>query len=190
MSKIYYSHILAASENNVIGVANDLPWSLPKDMEYFKNTTRDHILIMGRKTFDSFQGRLLPKREHIVITRDPESYLKEFKEKYKDSFKSEKFQTQFNENVFFVTDLDLAFNLSKELHKKRLRPDEVFIIGGGEIYKQSLKDVKKIYLTRIHKIYRGDTLYPELPTDQFKIISERPEQEGDVKYTYYIYERT
>lgn len=189
MSEIFFSHILAASENNVIGVANDLPWSLPKDMEFFKNSTKGHVMIMGRKTFDSFLGRLLPKREHIVITRDPENYLKEFQKKYSAQFAEDKFSTSFNRSVHLVKTLEEAYAKAKTLQEERHYPNEVFIIGGGEIYKQSLKDVKKIYLTRIYKTFLGDTLYPELPTNEFKITSERPEKENGISYTFFTYER-
>lgn len=186
---VFYSHILAASENNVIGVANDLPWALPKDMEFFKSTTKGHIIIMGRKTFDSFHGRLLPKREHIVITRDPSAYLTEFKKKYAELFQDAKFVNSFEQNVFFVQSLQEAYEIAEQHQIEKNYPAEIFIIGGGEIYKQSLQDVKRIYLTRIHKDFQGDTKYPVLPSQQFRVISEKKESDGDISYTFFLYER-
>lgn len=186
---VFYSHILAASENNVIGVANDLPWSLPKDMEFFRSTTKGHILIMGRKTFDSFHGRLLPKREHIVITRDPAAYVIEFKKKYTDLFQDPKFVSSFEQNAFFVKSLEEAYQLAEKHQLEKKYPAEIFIIGGGEIYKQSLQDTKRIYLTRIHKEFQGDTKYPVLPANQFRVLSEKNERDGDISYTFFLYER-
>ena len=116
------SAIVAAAKNNVIGNGADIPWRLSGDMKYFKRTTLEHHIIMGRKTFESM-GRPLPKRTNIVLTRDP---------------------------YYVGTGIIVAKSLAEAL---RIAHDngeeEVFIIGGGEIYKQSLDLLDKIYLTRV-----------------------------------------
>lgn len=158
------SHIVAVSENNVIGVNNDLPWDIPEDMQFFKDTTKDHAIIMGRKTFDSL-GKGLPKRLNIVVTRQSG------------------FQAP---GAIVVPDLKAALEYS-HAHPDGLK-DEIFIIGGGEIYKQSLPIVDRIYLTRIHQSFNGDVKYPELDPSQFREVDRRA-RPGNPPYTFFIYER-
>lgn len=150
------THVVACSENRVIGTQGDLPWNLPEDMKFFRDTTKGHIMIMGRKTFDSFKGRALPNRYHIVITRNPEAH----------SFVSTE-----DAPVVFVKSIDEAIAHAAPLTEKW--GDEVFIIGGGEIYKQVMDRTDKIHLTLIHKTFEGDTFYPEIDEEVFKLISRR-----------------
>ena len=150
------TQILACSENRVIGTQGGLPWDIPEDMQFLKDTTKGHVMIMGRKTFDSFNGRALPKRFHIVITRDPS----------KHSFPSTE-----SSPVVFVKNLEEAIELARTQTAKW--GEEVFIIGGGEIYKQSLPYTNKIYLTQIHKEFPGDTYYPEIDENVFKLAERR-----------------
>lgn len=158
------AHIVAASENNVIGVNNSLPWDIPEDMKFFREKTKGRALIMGRKTFESV-GHPLPKRLNVVITRQP-GY------------------TSDAENVVIVPDLESAIRYCKQV--QNIHGDEVFIIGGGEIFKQSLPIVDIIYLTRIHKKYDGDIFYPELPKSQFVEV-ERRERLEPVPFTFLTY---
>lgn len=143
------SHIVAVSENGVIGKDNQLLWHFSEDLKYFKKRTTGKIMIMGRKTFDSFKGKPLPNRFHIVITRSPK-------------------ESQ-NETVAYVASLSEAYRKAESLIMSSQWPDEVMIIGGGEIYRQSFKDTDFIYLTRIPGQYQGDTTYDSNLPKEFGI---------------------
>jgi dihydrofolate reductase len=129
------SLIVAASENNAIGKDNQLLWNLPNDMKFFKNKTWGMTVVMGRKTFEAV-NRPLPGRVNIVITT-------------KENWKSE--------NVWVARDLDDALKQAATTNCK-----EIFIIGGGEIYKQSISIADKIYMTRVHATLEGDTFFPAI----------------------------
>lgn len=166
------THIVACSENHVIGSQGDLPeWNLAEDMQFFKDTTKGHVMIMGRKTFDSFKGRALPNRYHIVITRDPAKY---------------KFESTAKSPVVFVASLQEAIEAARPLTAQW--GEEVFIIGGGEIYKQSLEQnqVDKIYLTLIHREFQGDTFYPKIDSNVFKLIHRR-DVETPISFSFLTY---
>lgn len=166
------THVVACSENRVIGSAGDLPgWNIPEDMKFFRDTTKGHIMIMGRKTFESFKGRALPNRYHIVITRDPSK---------------QKFDSTESAPVVFVSSLQEAIELSRPLTSTW--GDEVFIIGGGEIYKQSLEQnlTDKIYLTLIHRKFEGDTFYPQIDENVFK-LTERRDVETPIPFSFLTY---
>ncbi|MGZ3771014.1 MAG: dihydrofolate reductase [Bdellovibrio sp.] len=165
------THIAACSENHVIGVQGDLPWSLPEDMKFFRETTKGHIMIMGRKTFDSFKGRTLPNRYHIVITRNPAEHTFESSEK---------------SPVVFVSSLQEAIKHAEPLTSKW--GEEVFIIGGGEIYKQSIGMADKIYLTLIHKDFPGDTYYPQIDEKVFT-LKQRKDVELPIPFSFLTYLR-
>lgn len=149
------SIIVAISQNRVIGNKNQLPWHLPEDLKRFKTITMGHAIVMGRKTFESI-GRPLPGRKSIVVSRNPDyaaegitviHSLKEIIEQKEDGGRRKE--------------------ASKETN------DEVFIIGGAEIFKCALPQVDKIYLTMIHKEFEGDTFFPELDLEKdFNIIEE------------------
>ena len=136
------STIVAASENNVIGKDNQLLWHLPDDLKHFKRTTKGHHVIAGRKTFES-QGKPLPHRTNIIVTRNPDYRA---------------------EGCIVVNSLDRALELAQA-------DDEPFIIGGEQIYRMALPLVERIYLTRVHAEFEGDTFFPELDMDQWKEIS-------------------
>ena len=163
MDHFIFSHIVAASSNNVIGVQNELPWNIPEDMKFFREKTRGHTIIMGRKTFESL-GSPLPKRNNIVISRST--------------------HTSNQQNVYWTTNIEKAMQMAQEISPLK----EIFIIGGGEIYKQSINKVQRIYLTRIYKEYQGDAFYPEVPLNQFK-ISEEKKHDGDPAFSFMTYER-
>lgn len=165
------THVVACSENRVIGTQGGLPWNIPEDMKFFKETTKGHIMIMGRKTFDSFNGRALPNRYHIVITRDPS----------KHSFPSTE-----SSPVVFVSSIDEAIEHAKPLTAKW--GDEVFIIGGGEIYKQAMPVTDKVYLTLIHREFPGDTYYPEIDQSKFKLVEQR-RVEATIPFSFLTYIR-
>ncbi len=136
--------IAAAGVNNALGINNDLPWHLPDDFKRFKDLTTGHKIIMGRKTLESFP-KPLPKREHIVITRDT-NYTPKFP-------------------CTVVHTLEEAIALTKE-------DPSAFIIGGGEIYAQAMEVATKIELTRIHASFEADTFFPEIDSEQWELIKE------------------
>jgi dihydrofolate reductase len=163
---IKLAHIVAVAENNVIGNESDLPWDIPEDMEFFKEKTKYRCLIMGRKTFESV-GHPLPHRLNIVITRQKD---------YKSPA----------DNVVIKSNLKEAIDFAKTQTAKY--GEEIFIIGGGEIYKESLELVNIIYLTRIHEIFDGDTEYPVLDPNKFELIESR-DREEPIPFTFQTYIR-
>lgn len=158
------AHIVAAAKNGVIGVNNTLPWDIPEDMKFFKDKTKGKVIIMGRKTFESV-GHPLPNRLSIVITRQ---------QGYK------------HDGIVVVPTLQKAIEYAKTQTAKY--GDEVFIIGGGEIFKDSMNLVDKIYLTRIHQNFPGDIIYPEVPLDQFKLV-EQSDRKQPVPFSFLTYLR-
>lgn len=159
------SFVVAASENNVIGKSNKLLWHLPNDMKFFKNTTWAMPVIMGRKTFESL-GKALTGRTNIVIT-------------HQDNWQAK--------DVAVVKSLDAAIEVAAQADAK-----EVFIIGGGEIFKQSIGRADKIYLTRVHASFEGDAFFPEIDKNKWKLVSEL-DFDKDAKhafsYSFQIWER-
>lgn len=157
------STIAAVSENNIIGNNNKLPWHLPADLKYFKNTTMGHTLIMGRKTFESF-GKPLPGRNSIVITRQ---------------------ENWFYEGVEVVHSLDDALI-------KVGKQDEIFIIGGAKIFKQALPLCNKMYLTIIHHNFDGDTSFPPVDFSEWKLVKDEkhlPNDKNLYPYSFRTYIR-
>ena len=159
------SHIVACSKNHVIGNGGDLPWHIPEDFKFFKEKTKGHILIMGRKTFESLPGsKPLPNRYHIVITRSYDYAA---------------------EGAHIVSSIDDAIKFAGE--RVGDYPEEIFIIGGGEIYRQTVNLVDTIYLTRINKDFEGDTVYPLVPED-FKLVEESKREEP-VSFSFLTYKK-
>lgn len=159
------SHITAMAKNHVIGKDNKLPWHLPEDLKFFKDMTRGKILIMGRKTFESLPGHL-PNRYHIVISRN-------------------KFVAD-EPDVAFVTSIEEALKLAA-----KLAPDwneEVMIVGGGEIYKQTMDKTDKIYLTVIEEDFDGDAVYPAIDEKKFLLVDQKDRQ-IPMKFSFRTYVR-
>jgi dihydrofolate reductase len=160
------SIIVATSLNNAIGKNNQLLWHLPADLKFFKATTMGCPVIMGRKTFQSI-GRTLPGRTNVVITRDK-------------NFNSD---NQFG--IVVVSSIDEAL---VKLHAEK----EVFIIGGGEIYNQTIGMVDTIYRTVVNTDIDGDVYFSEINPDEFNLVWEE-KHEADEKntfdYTYQKFER-
>ncbi|VXC27257.1 Dihydrofolate reductase [Flavobacterium sp. 9AF] len=156
--------IAAASENNALGKDNDLVWHLPDDFKRFKSLTTGHYIIMGRKTFESFP-KPLPNRTHIIITRQKEYSVPE--------------------NCIVVSSLKKAIEICP-------KEQESFIIGGGEIYKQSIDFVDKIELTRVHTIIEADTFFPEFDEKNWKLVHEEYHSKDEkhlFDFTYLTYIR-
>lgn len=152
------SIVAAVAENNIIGKDNTLIWSIPSDLERFKGITLSgsKTMIMGRKTFESINS-VLPGRSHIIMTRN-----KDFKVD--------------DEKVLVVNSLD---DLKPFIESK----DEYFVIGGGEVYSLLLPYVKKMYLTKVHGEFEGDTFFPEFNKTEWQVIS--CEDEADTKMCKY-----
>jgi dihydrofolate reductase len=157
------SLIVAVARNGVIGRKGDLPWHLPKDLRRFKALTMGHHLVVGRKTWQEV-GRPLPGRVMVVVTRDP-GYRPD--------------------GVIVVHSLEEALQVAQG-------DDEVFIAGGGEIYRQALPLVDRMYVTRIHAEVAGDTTFPEVDLTAWRLV-ERADLEADEKheypFTFEVYDR-
>lgn len=158
------SIIVAKSKNNVIGKDNKLIWNIPDDLKRFKKLTTNHTIIMGRKTFESL-GRVLPNRKHIVLTND-------------------KRYTVDNSNVQIIHDVE-------ELSKYEEDNQEHFVIGGAMIYKLLLPKCNRLYITEIDEEFEGDTFFPEIKQDEWKIVKKEtgPQDDNTFKYYYIDYER-
>ncbi|HEV8080900.1 MAG TPA: dihydrofolate reductase [Chitinophagaceae bacterium] len=159
------SHLVAASENNVIGKHNKIPWHLPNDLKFFKNKSWAMPVIMGRNTYESLD-KPLAGRINVVITTKKD---------------------------WQRNDVTVAHSINEAV-KKACESDcnELFIIGGGEIFKQSLNIVNRIYLTRVHTTMEGDVFYPSLDETQWKLISEDPHQADEkhqFAYTFQLWEK-
>ena len=136
------SIIVAVAEGGVIGGGGDLLWHISEDLRRFKQITSGHTVIMGRKTYDSI-GRPLPKRRNIVITRNGEWSA---------------------EGCERAESLEQAVAMCAG-------EEEVFIIGGGEIYRQSMSLADKLYLTQVNKPYEGDTYFPEIRPEEWQEVA-------------------
>ena len=159
------SLIVAAAENNSIGKNNQLLWHLPNDLKFFKNTTWGMPVIMGRKTFEAV-NKPLPGRFNIVITRQ---------ERWKA------------DGVIVAKDLNDALQKATETNCK-----EIFIIGGGEIYKQSMEMADKIYLTRVHATIEGDTFFPMVDENKWQLIADEDfgvDEKHAFAYSFQVWER-
>ncbi len=125
--------IVAVAENGVIGRDGDLPWRIPADLKFFKETTTGHPIVMGRKTHQSI-GRALPGRTNIVVTRDPDFA---------------------GDDIVVAGDLEAALAAAGDA-------DEVMVIGGAQIYELALPHAERIYLTQVHIAADGDVCFPEI----------------------------
>lgn len=160
--------IAAVAANGVIGKDNDLVWSLPDDMRYFMNTTKDHFIVLGRKNYESLppKFRPLPNRTNVVITRQPAFQL---------------------DNAFVVHSLEGAIALCKKENQEK-----IFIIGGGQIYKQALPQTDTLYLTEIHQSFEGDTFFPDYDKTEWQEVSRKNHTTDDrhkYSFDFVVYKR-
>lgn len=155
--------IVAVGENNSIGVKGDLPWHISDDLKYFKETTRGFPVIMGRTTFDSI-GRPLPGRKNIVLSRSSIQIP----------------------GVTVVNSLDEAYTEAKEAEK-------CFIIGGASIYKATMDDMDKLYVTHVHTIVEdADAFFPEIDSAIWERVNVSPTLKDDpsgLEYEFVVYKR-
>jgi dihydrofolate reductase len=159
------SLIVAVSDNGVIGAKNQMPWHLSADLQRFKKITSGHPVIMGRKTFESIK-KPLPNRTNIVISRQDFSAT----------------------GCIAAKSIEEAIAKAKKCDGK----DEIFIIGGAEIYRQSVELVQRMYITRVHIKVAGDTYFPELDWSKFKLVSsDRTKSVEKIPaYSFDLFERT
>ena len=157
--------IAAAGENNSLGKDNDLVWHLPDDFKRFKELTSGNHILMGRKTFETFP-KPLPNRTHLIITR---------------------------QNDYSVPEKCFTFDsIQSALYEVLEHSDNnIWIIGGGEIYKQSMKIADRIELTRVHSEFEADTFFPEIG-DEWELVSEEyhpADERHKYDFTYLTYDR-
>nr|AIA11731.1 Dihydrofolate reductase [uncultured bacterium] len=177
--KAKISLIVAMAENRVIGKENGMPWHIPGELPRFKRITTGHPIIMGRKTYESI-GRPLPNRVNIVITRDA-------------GFKVD--------GVVVVHSLEEALEVAKKaelltphpsplpINGAREQLGEVFIIGGGEIFKQAMPIADKLYLTLIHKNIEGDTHFPKYEKIFSKEVFREDHETEEYRYSFLEFEK-
>ena len=158
------SLIAAAGENNEIGKNGRMPWNLPGDLQHFKELTLGKTMLMGRKTFQSLPG-VLPKRQHIIVTRDAEFCYS-------------------HPRVEVISDLTGA------LRRYEAAEEEIFVIGGGQIYEAAMPYAAAVFLTRIHKTYDADAFFPEISPEQWILAGRGPSmEEQGTRYEFVTYRR-
>lgn len=156
--------IVAVAENNAIGKENKLLWHIPEDLKRFKRLTTGHTVIMGRNTWQSLPNHPLPNRRNIVITDNPEDHFA---------------------GAGMVTSIEAALGLCSPA-------EENFVIGGASIYQQFLPMTNRLYLTKVHKVFDGDTFFPELDLSEWEMVSKDdypPDEANGFGYTYFIFDR-
>ena len=154
--------IVAASENLAIGYKNTLPWHISEDLKNFKKITINHSVVMGRKTFESI-GKPLKDRRNIVISRD---------------------KTLKIDGVEVVNSLDDAIYRTKD-------ENEIFIIGGEQIYKMAMPITTNMHITKVYRNLKGDVFFPDFDESEWKILSQNDlETNEGLKFSFINYERT
>jgi dihydrofolate reductase len=163
------SLVVAVSENGIIGASGAMPWHLSSDLKHFKQTTLGKPVVMGRKTFEAI-GRPLPGRDNIIVSRK-QDYLVE--------------------GAVVAPDVPQALALGRR-YAERLGVVEICVIGGGEIYRQTLDVADRIYLTEVHMRVDGDTGFPALDRDEWSETSRRRYAAGErdsSEFSIVIYDR-
>lgn len=159
------SIIVAKAKNNIIGKENKLVWHLPADLQHFKEITTGHVIIMGRKTFESL-GKVLPNRKHIVFSQNPDFKVND-------------------ENVQVVHSM-------LEIQEYIENEEENFVIGGAMIYNLLMPHVTKMYVTQIEEEFEGDCFFPVIHTETWKEVSRQKgpkNEENNLDYDFVNYER-
>lgn len=158
------SHLVALSNNFVIGVNNDLPWKLKKDLQHFSAYTQNKAIVMGRKTYESI-GRPLPNRKNIVISSSLES----------------------QEGLEVVPNLNQAIEVASQWNKDNSAGEEIVLIGGGYVFEESKNIVNKLVLTRVECEINGDVFYPQIDLSDWKEISQESyKRDSENEYDFRI----
>lgn len=151
--------IAAIGHNNALGKDNQLLWRLPKDLKHFKTLTENHPVVMGRKTYESI-GKALPNRTNIVVSRKP---------------------NWFQEGILIVSTLKEALKFAKKID------ETIFIIGGGEIYKQTMDLADRLEITLVEGDFDADTFFPEIDPKVWKKINEEfHEKDEKNEYSFHF----
>jgi dihydrofolate reductase len=162
--------VVAMSENRVIGRDNKLPWHLPADLKYFKELTSGHVVVMGRKTFESIGNKPLLNRPTVVITRD--------------------LSLRVPEGVRIGHSLAEALHIASELNPDDT--DEVFVLGGSQIFNEALPVADRLYLTLVHAVVEGDVRFPDFDERQWKLTCTRrhmADSKNEYDMSFQVYER-
>ena len=157
------SIIVAIAQNGTIGDKNSLLWHIKEDMRFFRTTTSGHAVVMGRKTFESLGSRPLPKRTNIVITRADREF----------------------EGALTAHSLEEAIRLAEG-------DEEIFIIGGAQIYREALRVADRMYITRVMHDYEGDTSFPDIDLSEWELVAEEKHDRGEeyeYPFAFLTYER-
>jgi dihydrofolate reductase len=156
------SFVVAMSSNHVIGVNNKLPWRLPADLAYFRKLTMGHTILMGRKTYVSI-GKPLEGRKNVVLTTNPDYEAP---------------------GCVIIHSVDEARQMSG--------PEELFVIGGAEIFNLLFDDADRLYVTMIEQEFAGDTFFPELDAVKWRLVAKEAgvtNEKNPYKYEFLVYER-
>lgn len=166
------SLIVATAQNNAIGRNNELLWHISEDLKYFKSTTTGHPVIMGRKTYESI-GRPLPGRRNIVVTRGTIA-MPQVKNPQTTSF-------------------EVSNNLEEVISLAKNSENEFFVMGGGELYKQTFSCADRLYITKIYAEAEGaDTFFPVVDEAQWKVVKESErlvDEENGIEFQFVVYEK-
>jgi len=157
------SIIAALAENRVIGVRNTLPWRLPNDLKHFRRLTIGHAVIMGRKNYESI-GKPLPERTNIVVTRNRD---------YRAA------------GCLIAHSVDEALKIAKD-------DPEIFVIGGADIFRETLPQADRLYLTEVHAVVPGDVYFPEFDQGEWRERSRErhePDERHAYAYSFVVFER-
>ena len=168
--------IAAMSLNRAIGMQGKIPWYLPDDFKWFKQMTMGHIIVMGRKTFESL-GHPLPNRKNLVLTKHPQSLIKKHPEifgQYHEwrggKFLKRPYQFHFSKLGEVVETEIFVFNSLDKLNPQEF-PNDIFICGGAQIYEEALPRCSDLYLTLVKREVEGDTFFPAFE-NKFKLVQE------------------
>lgn len=156
----HLSIIAAVAKHHVIGIDNTLPWRLPEDLKRFKALTMGHHIVMGRKTYESL-GRLLPGRTTVIVSRNQDYTVP---------------------GALVVASLQQALEACGN-------DEEIFVIGGAELYREALPMADRLYLTEIDAEFAGDAYFPEYPQSRWREVAREPHSgTGGLSFSYVVYE--
>jgi dihydrofolate reductase len=154
------SYIVAMDIQQAIGLGNDLPWRLPADLAYFKKTTMDHTILMGRKTYESI-GKPLPNRTNVILTQNKNYHA---------------------EGCLIVHSVEEAV--------EQFKNEEVFVIGGAEVFQLFMPSVDRLYITLIEHEFKADTYFPEFDIDDWVLVSSEDgikDAKNPYDYSFLVY---
>ncbi|MBO5844814.1 MAG: dihydrofolate reductase [Bacteroidales bacterium] len=159
------SLIVAIAQNNAIGKDNDLLWHLSEDLKYFKKTTNERMVLMGRKTWESLPFKPLKNRRNIVVS---------------------------SQKDYAIDGAELFESVDKVFESLQSESDEVFCIGGASLYKALLPKADKLYITRVYKDFEADVFFPEIDENIWEVKRLSPmlyEAKADLKFRFEVWER-